>query len=249
VGADGILLLTGPQTAPFVLRIFNPDGSEAEKSGNGIRIFAKYLFEHGYAHDRVFYIETKAGPVRVELEVEEDRVTWVTVEMGRASFQSFDIPVTGEEREVVNEELCVNGERFQFTAVSMGNPHCVILVDQLNPEEVRRLGPQIEHHPSFPHRTNVQFAKIKSRDRVAILIWERGAGYTLASGSSACAVAAACRRLGLVDDRVTIQMPGGNLAIAIHPGWEIAMRGPASETYTGTLSADLIDEIRKTSPL
>ncbi|HET7854209.1 MAG TPA: diaminopimelate epimerase [Candidatus Methylomirabilis sp.] len=249
VGSDGILLLAGPQTAPFVLRIFNPDGTEAEKSGNGIRIFAKYLFEHGYTHEKTFYIETKGGLVRVTLEGDRDRVTTVTVEMGRASFRSHDIPVTGEEREVVNEELRVDGARFQFTAVSMGNPHCVIPVDHLEPEEVRRLGPQIEHHPVFPNRTNVQFAKVRSRDRVTILIWERGAGYTLASGSSACAVAAACRRLGLTDDRVTIQMPGGDLDITIRPEWEITLRGPVSEVCTGTLSADLIDEIKKASPL
>lgn len=249
VGSDGILLLAGPQTAPFVLRIFNPDGTEAEKSGNGLRIFAKYLFEHGYTHEKTFYIETKGGLVRVTLEGDRDRVTTVTVEMGRASFRSHDIPVTGEEREVVNEELRVDGARFQFTAVSIGNPHCVIPVDHLEPEEVRRLGPQIEHHPVFPNRTNVQFAKVRSRDRVTILIWERGAGYTLASGSSACAVAAACRRLGLTDDRVTIQMPGGDLDITIRPEWEITLRGPVSEVYTGTLSADLIEEIRKVSPL
>src|SRR3990172_1111387 len=218
LGSDGILLLAGPQNVPFVLRIFNPDGTEAEKSGNGLRIFAKYLFEHGYTREKTFYIETKGGLVRVNLEGDRDRVTTVTVEMGRASFRSHDIPVAGDEREVVNEE-------------------------------VRRLGPQIEHHPAFPHRTNVQFAKVRSRDRVAILIWERGAGYTLASGSSACAVAAACRRLGLTDDRVTIQMPGGDLDITIQPEWEVTLRGPVSEVYTGTLSADLLEEIKKASPL
>lgn len=248
VGSDGILVLAGPRTAPFPLRIFNPDGSEAEKSGNGIRIFAKYLLEHGYTSEHAFYIETKGGIVRVELEIEGDRVTHATVEMGRASFRSRDIPVTGEEREVVNEELDVNGDIVQFTAVSVGNPHCVITVDQLDVEEVRRLGPQIEHHPLFPQRTNVQFIKVGSRDRVAILVWERGAGYTLASGSSACAVAAACRRLGLVDDQVTIQMPGGELAITIRPDWELVMKGPVSEVYTGTLSPDLVREIQKIRP-
>ncbi len=248
VGADGILLFVGSRIPPFGLRIFNPDGSEAEKSGNGIRIFAKYLFEHGYTRDKAFYIETKGGLVRVELKAEGDRVTLVTVEMGRATFRSSEIPVTGQDREVVNEELGLTGEHLRFTAVSVGNPHCVILVDHPDPDEIRRLGPQVEHHPIFPQRTNVQFVKVRSRDRVAILIWERGAGYTLASGSSACAVAAACRRLDLVDDRVTIQMPGGELAITIRPDWEITMQGPASEVHTGTLSADLIKDIGKTRP-
>lgn len=246
VGSDGILVLFGPRTAPFGLRIFNPDGSEAEKSGNGIRIFAKYLFEQGFTSEKTFYIETKGGIVRVELEVEGDCVSFVTVEMGRASFRSLDIPITGEEREALNEELDVNGERVQFTAVSVGNPHCVITVDLLDPEELRRLGPQIEHHPLFPQRTNVQFVKVGSRDRMAILVWERGAGYTLASGTSACAAAAACRRLGLVDEQVNVQMPGGELGITIQSDWELVMKGPVSEVFTGTLSTDLIEEIRKT---
>jgi diaminopimelate epimerase len=244
IGADGILLLAAPQTSPFVLRIFNPDGSEAQKSGNGIRLFAKYLFEHGYIRDMSFYIETKGGMVRVELEGEGDRVSLVTVEMGKASFRSPDIPVAGEEREVVNEELKVGGQALRFSAVSVGNPHCVIVLDQLDPERARSLGPQIEHHPLFPQRVNVQFAKVSARDRVAILIWERGVGYTLASGSSACAVAAACRRLGLVDDRVTVQMPGGELTVAVSHDGEITMRGPVSEICTGTISAELLEVLK-----
>lgn len=248
IGSDGLLVLTGSRTPPFGLRIFNPDGSEAEKSGNGIRIFAKYLFELGYTRDTAFYIETKAGPVRVELEIEGERVTLVTVQMGRATFRSSEIPVTGENREVVNEELTLREERLQFTAVSVGNPHCVILVDRLDPDQTRQLGPQIEHHPLFPQRTNVQFVRVGSRDRVAMLIWERGAGYTLASGSSACAAAAACRRLDLIDTEVTIQMPGGDLFVAIQPDWELTMRGPVSEVYAGTLSADLVAKIHDTRP-
>ncbi|MFQ5990302.1 MAG: diaminopimelate epimerase [Candidatus Methylomirabilales bacterium] len=245
VGSDGILLLVQSRAAPFGVRVFNPDGSEAEKSGNGLRIFAKYLFEYGYTRERAFSIETKGGIVRVEMEGKGDRVESVTVEMGRASFFSPEIPIAGEEREVISEEIQVGEDCFRFTGVSVGNPHCVILVDHLDPEEARRLGPQIEHHSLFPQRINVQFAKVGSRDRVAILIWERGAGYTLGSGSSACAVAAACRRHGLVDSDVTIQMPGGDLAISVQPDWHLTMRGPVSEVYTGTLSADLLHQITK----
>ncbi len=248
IGSDGLLVFGGSRTPPFTLRIFNPDGSEAEKSGNGIRIFAKYVYEHGYTPEKTFYIQTKGGLVRAELETEGDRVTLVTVEMGRASFRSAAIPVAGQNREVVNEELSLEAARFRFTGVSVGNPHCVILVDHLDPEEIRQFGPEIEHHPLFPNRTNVQFVKVGSRDRLAMLIWERGAGYTLASGSSACAVAAACRRLGLADPEVTIQMPGGDLSVTIGPDWELTMRGPVSEIYTGTLSADLVQEIHNTKP-
>ena len=248
IGSDGILLLAEPRTPSFHLRIFNPDGSEAEKSGNGIRIFAKYLFEQGYAREKAFSIQTKGGLVRVEIEPAGDRVTHVTADMGRASFRSTDIPMTGEERDVVNAVLRLEGDRLPFTAVSVGNPHCVILVERLEPDAIRHLGPQIEHHPMFPQRTNVQFAKVISRNRVAILIWERGTGYTLASGTSACAVTAACRRLDLVDQQVTIQMPGGELDVTIGPHWELTMRGPVSEVYTGTLSPDLVEEIKKVKP-
>jgi diaminopimelate epimerase len=157
------------------------------------------------------------------------------------------IPVEGEEREVVGEEMRINGEILKFTAVSVGNPHCVAFVDTLDEGYTRKLGPIIETHRLFPKRTNVQFAKVVSRNLVEILIWERGAGYTLASGSSSCAVAAVCVKNGLTDKYVTISMPGGKLQIEVRDDWSLRMRGPVEEVSCGTISEDLIENINKLS--
>ena len=176
VGSDGILLLVPSDRADFGLRILNPDGSEAEKSGNGLRIFAKYLYEHGHAHTETFRIDTLGGMVTAELEVKDGRVPFVTVEMGEATFRSTLIPVSGDDREVIGEEIIVEGEIIKFTAVSVGNPHCVVFMDELDEGYIKLIGPLIENHEMFPNRINVQLAKPVSRDRVDILIWERGGG-------------------------------------------------------------------------
>jgi len=247
IGSDGILLLVPSDKADFGLRILNPDGSEAEKSGNGLRIFAKYLFEHGHTEKEVFKIDTLGGVVTAELETIDGIVPFVAVEMGEATFQSNLIPVAGEEREVVDEEINVDGELLRFTAVSVGNPHCVVFVDELDEGYIRKLGPLLETHELFPNRINVQFAKPLSREKVQILIWERGAGYTLASGSSSCAVASACVKNGLTDGNVTVSMPGGDLDINIRNDWSIKMRGAVEEVAEGTLSIDLLKRIEMLS--
>ena len=240
VGSDGILLVIPGTEADFGVRIFNPDGSEAEKSGNGIRILAKFLYDHGYAPRPELTISTLGGHVRARLDLDGDRVRMITAEMGRATFVSTEIPVAGPRREVVRETLAVDDQRLTVTCVSVGNPHCVIFTDTLDVDEVKRLGPKIERHPSFPNRINVQFAKLLGRDRVSILIWERGAGYTLASGTSSCAVAAACVKNGLTDRTVTIESPGGALAVSIADTWELTLTGPVSEICRGRLSEDLL---------
>lgn len=245
VGSDGILLLVPSAKAPFGLRIFNPDGSEAEKSGNGLRIFAKYLYEHGYTREHRLAIETPGGVVEAELRVEGDRVPSVAVEMGRATFRAPEIPVAGPDREVVGERVSVDGQELTVTCVSVGNPHCVVFVEELDVAEVRRLGPRIERHPWFPNRTNVQFAKVLGRDRVEIRIWERGAGYTLASGSSSSAVAAAAVRNDYTDGEVTILSPGGDLEVSVRSDWSIRLSGPVAEVCTGQLSAELIAAIHR----
>ena len=227
VGSDGILLVSPGGGADFGLRIFNPDGSEAEKSGNGVRIFAKFLRDHGYTDEDRFTLDTPGGRVTCALEHEDGRVARVTVDMGKPRFDALD-------------SIEVDGRRLEVTSVSMGNPHCVVIVPDLTKIDVHALGPKIERHPAFPKRTNVQFAEIVSRSEVRILIWERGAGYTLASGSSSCAVAAACQRKGLTDRDVTVSMPGGQLAITIADDGEIRMRGPVEEICAGDLSPDLL---------
>ena len=166
VGSDGILLLVPTTRADFGLRIFNPDGSEAEKSGNGLRIFAKYLWDHGHARGkRTFTVDTRGGVVECTCHERAGRVNFVTVEMGRATFRAPDIPMSGPDREVVSVPLQLgDGTMLTATAVSVGNPHCVVFVERLDESEVRRLGPLVERHPAFPQRTNVQFACAASPD-------------------------------------------------------------------------------------
>jgi diaminopimelate epimerase len=240
VGSDGVLLLVPTRRAEFGLRIFNPDGSEAEKSGNGLRIFAKYLWDHGHAKTATFTVDTKGGVVECRCHVSDGRVNFVTVEMGRVTFRAPEIPMTGPDRDVVGVELqLADGTTLTVTALSVGNPHCVTFVPQLDEAGCRRLGPLIEHHPAFPNRTNVQFARVRARDAVDILIWERGAGYTLASGSSSCGAASAAVRNGLCDHgRVQVRMPGGELVIEVRPDWSLRLEGPVEAVYRGTLSPE-----------
>ncbi len=250
IGSDGILLLVDSPNADFGLRVFNPDGSEAEKSGNGLRIFAKYLNEHGHVKQSTFTVETKGGVVECQCHLVGGMVASVTVEMGKVTFRAPDIPMNGPDREVVGVPLQVNDHFLRITALSVGNPHCVVFNDKLDEAEVRRLGPLIERHPVFPNRINVQFAKVEARDRVAILIWERGAGFTLASGSSACAVAAAAMKNGLCDPGpVTVVMPGGELFIEVRPDWSLRLQGSAEEICTGTLSPELVAALKTGAPL
>ncbi|MFN0072390.1 MAG: diaminopimelate epimerase [Chloroflexota bacterium] len=245
IGSDGVLLLVDPWSgADFGLRIFNPDGTEAEKSGNGLRIFAKFLWDHQLAKRDTFSVDTKGGRVECHCHIAGDRTESVTVEMGRCRFSSGALPMTGPEREVVNETLRVGADTLTITAVSMGNPHCVVFTEALDEETVRRLGPQIEHHEAFPERINVQFARIVSRQAVAIMIWERGAGWTLASGSSSCAVASAAVRNGLCQHGpVTVSMPGGDLDVEVRPDWSIRLHGPVEEICTGAFSSELIEAL------
>lgn len=244
VGSDGILLLTKSDTADFGLRILNPDGSEAEKSGNGIRIFAKFLFDHGYTDNNSFSIETLGGLVKADLEINNGKVAIITVDMGKASFKSNEIPVEGQQREVIQEEIRVNGDILEFTAVTVGNPHCVIFFDELDEKLLRKIGPLLENHKIFPNRTNVQFAKVVSSNEVEILIWERGAGYTLASGSSSCAVASACVKNKLTDSKLSVIMPGGILDIEVSNDWSLRMRGPAEKVFEGSFSDELVERIK-----
>jgi len=245
-GSDGILLLVPAWAgADFGLRIYNPDGSEAEKSGNGLRIFAKYLWDHGRAQGPTFTVDTLGGRVECHCHLAGGRVLEVTVEMGTCTFRAPEIPMQGPTGEAVGVPLPVEGEPLRVTAVSVGNPHCVVFTDRLDEGEVRRLGPLIEHHPAFPNRTNVQFARVRSPREVEILIWERGAGYTLASGSSSCAVACAAVRTGQCQaGPITVRMPGGTLTVDVRPDWSVRLRGPVEEVYTGRLSRDFVEGLQ-----
>lgn len=237
VGSDGILL--GPlssDTCDFRLRILNPDGSEAEKSGNGLRIFARFLYDQGLVHENQFTVETLGGTVTCCIR---DGGKTVTVEMGKVSFLSTKIPVTGEAREVLREHMDIAGTTFEYCAATVGNPHCVILCDRPSPVLARQYGPLIETDSRFPHRTNVQFLEVLDRKNIRIEIWERGAGYTLASGSSSTAAAAVAYRLGLCDPAITVHMPGGNLEIRFSQDFAATMTGPVTRVCQGAIDPEM----------
>ncbi|HEY3155680.1 MAG TPA: diaminopimelate epimerase [Candidatus Eisenbacteria bacterium] len=226
LGSDGVLEVTR-RADRFFARIWNPDGSEAERSGNGLRIAAKFLSDHGYTIESTFVIETAAGPVTTEVYKRAGRVHAVRLEMGRAII----------ERAV--RSLPVERRHLDVTVVSVGNPHCVIFGEPLTRERLFAVGPLVEKHAQFPNRINVQIAVAESRTSARALVWERGAGHTLASGTSACAVAVACFDRGLVDGKVTVLMEGGELEVEVGRDLTLIMTGPAEEVYVGTLSPDL----------
>ncbi len=240
VGSDGILLGPFPSdTCDFRVRILNPDGSEAEKSGNGLRIFSRFLYDNAYVQNKPFTVETVGGNVVCQVH---DNGKTVTVEMGKVSFLSSEIPVIGEAREVLREHMDISGATFEYCAATIGNPHCVILCEDVSQELARHYGPMIETDPRFPKRTNVQFMKILDRKNIRIEIWERGAGYTLASGSSSTAAAAVAFRLDLCDSSITVHMPGGELAVRFSQDFAATMTGPVCRVCHGVLDHQIFAE-------
>ena len=240
-GADGILY--GPLTGGEYLRvrIFNPDGSEAEKSGNGLRIFARYLYEKKYVDGESFSIDTLGGTV--EAWIQDEAGNLIRLNMGTLSFLSTEIPVGGSPRRVVNEELQIGGGKYRGTCLSIGNPHCVIPVDDITEQKARQLGPLVENHEMFPNRINMQLLKVIDRQTIEIRIWERGAGYTLTSGSSSCAAAGAAHEMGLVGDKVTVKMPGGKLFVEIEDDQTVYLTGPVEKVFEGRLGPDLQEKL------
>lgn len=239
IGSDGILYGPLPtQDADFALRIFNPDGSEAEKSGNGLRIFARYLWDKAKVETEEFTISTVGGKVKAKVYDEGKKVT---VDMGQVSFDSKKIPVEGSARDVLNEKMEINGKTITFSAATIGNPHCVILQEDISEAQTRLLGPKIEIDSRFPNRTNVQFMKVLDRSNIRIEIWERGAGYTLASGSSSSAAAAVAKKLGMCDSKIKVHMPGGRIDIVVSNDFSITMTGPVTKVAHGVISGEVFD--------
>jgi diaminopimelate epimerase len=236
IGSDGILL--GPlasEDADFGLRIINPDGSEAEKSGNGLRIFARYLYDTGRVGREPFRIATPGGVAPAQVYPER---SLIRIGMGHATFDSQAVGITGPRRDVVAESMEMAGRTLVCTGVSVGNPHCVVLGAPVSEHEARTLGPQIERDPRFRNRTNVQLCRVIDRGNIEIQIWERGAGYTLASGSSASAAACAAKRLGHCDGHVRVHMPGGVLEVEIGEDYSVTQTGPVTRVAEGTLSPE-----------
>lgn len=248
LGSDGILALVPTKKADFGLRIYNPDGSEAEKSGNGLRIFARYLHATGKTKKKHFTVETKGGLVTIDLHVDRHGdASAVTVEMGQATFKPATLPCTLDVPELIQQRIDAAGRSLVFTGVSVGNPHCVVFKhakESWSREDLLALGPVLENHALFPKRTNVQLAVPTGPKEIFILIWERGAGETQASGSSSCAAASAAVRLGLVKSPVTVKMPGGQLNIKVAPDFSLTMKGPVAEVARGTLSPSFLRGLR-----
>lgn len=244
VGSDGILLLE-KRDPPFGLRIFNPDGSEAEKSGNGLRIFAKFLYDYGYAREREFPIDTLGGRVNANVRVGTDgRVNSVLVEMGRYTFDPVAVGIPGRTSPFVEEELFLPGDlALRGSAVSVGNPHFVFFVDRIDEAFIRESGTLIENHPLFPRRINTQMVRVNGPNEIEIRIWERGAGYTQASGSSSCAAASCAVFLKRVKSPVAVRMPGGTLHIEVGEDRELRMEGPVEEVMSGRFSEDFLKRL------
>src|SRR6266566_2842903 len=234
LGSDGLLAF---DRGAMSVRIFNPDRSEAQKSGNGLRIAAAHaVLEHG-AGDR-FELRTAGGPNPVRILERRGAEIVCEVDIGRPSFRAADLPANFEG-EPDRVRLDTPAGAVEAMLVSVGNPHCVVFDQPATKERCLELGPHLERHPAFPERTNVQLFEVIDRARVRVEIWERGAGYTLASGTSASAVAAACMRRGLVDESVTVQMPGGDLAVRRDSGGSLVQSGPARRVYRARV--DLAD--------
>ena len=237
VGSDGILLGPLPSTtAKCALKIYNPDGSIAEKSGNGLRIFSRYLWDSKLVGNDEFTIQTDGGLVRSTVF---DKGAMVRVEMGKISFDSEKIGAIGAKREVINEKITVGGREFTHCAATIGNPHCVLPLDEISSEMAHKYGPGLETHSNFPKKINVQFLKVLDRANIQIEIWERGAGYTLASGSSSSAAAAVAHKLGLVDKNISVHCPGGIIKIEIREGFDILMTGGVTRVMEGVYSSEI----------
>ncbi|EKP93748.1 diaminopimelate epimerase [Thermaerobacter subterraneus] len=243
IGSDGLILVLPPRDpgARFRMRIFNADGSEGEMCGNGIRCLARLVYDRGYTRETEFVVETGAGPIRPRLHLDGHRVTGVTVDMGVPRLERGMIPMAGPAGEQAVEvplEVEAGGERsvFTVTALSMGNPHCVVFVDDLEAVDLERLGPAFEHHPAFPQRVNTHFTRVLNPERVRVRVWERGSGPTLACGTGACAVAVAGALTGRTGRRVTVELPGGSLEVEWAGDGHVYMTGPAA--YIGDVVYD-----------
>ena len=233
VGGDGLILVCSSQIADFKMRMFNADGSEAQMCGNGMRCFAKYVYDRGLTAKEMLRVETLAGIIKPDLVIEDGVVVKVRVNMGRPRLQPGEIPMTGFQERCIDERLDVDGESVQITAVSMGNPHVVIFVDDVEAAPVTTLGPKIENHPAFPERTNVHFVQVVSPSEALARFWERGSGETLAcgTGASACLVAGCLNEK--LEAEAVIRASGGALGLVWSDDENVYLTGPAETVFEG----------------
>ncbi|MGG4141934.1 diaminopimelate epimerase [Paenibacillus algorifonticola] len=237
IGADGLVYILPSEHADFRMRIINSDGSEAEQCGNAIRCVAKYVYDNGLTNKELITIETLgAGAQAVQLRVEGGKVQSVRVDMGEPILNGLAVPTTVDQEQVVEHPIEVDGHEFRFTAVSMGNPHCVIYVEDAANFDLAAWGPKLETHPMFPRKINVEFVTVNSREHTEMRVWERGAGPTLACGTGACATVVASVLNGYTDRTATVSLKGGDLLIEWNEADNhVYMTGPAAEVFRGSL--------------
>lgn len=244
IGADGILLWSGTEAAGFTLEIFNPDGSTAEMCGNGIRLLARYLVDHGLATEPTLTVNTSAGLIAPTVALDGlVRVKMGVARLGGSGIVGYD--GVRAESEAAGQKLEACGREFEFTFVDMGNPHCVIETADLSAIDLEIVGPVIENHQLFPNRANVEFMKVMGPSDVSMRVWERGVGETSACGTGACAVAVAAYRTRGVKSPMTVSLPGGELQVEVDPKLNVVMTGPAAEVYSGTLSEEFINRLKE----
>lgn len=236
VGSDGILFVYPSKIADIAYRMFNPDGSEAEMCGNGIRCFGYYIYTNNIIKKEKLTIETKDGIKDMEIEVKDNKPVFFKVDMGLSSFKSEDIPIIFNKDIVIDEIFEINGDKFKLTSVNVGNPHAIVIVDNLDDINIKKIGPEIENHEYFPEKVNVNFVEIISKNEAKIITWERGAGLTLACGTGATASAISAYKLGLLNKDILLHLPGGDLKFNIYEkNGEIGafMEGPAEFVFNG----------------
>ncbi len=233
IGSDGLVLILPSEVAEVRMRMFNRDGSEAQMCGNAIRCVGKFAYTHGLVKTTKFNIETMAGIKEIVLHLENEQVVAATVDMGTPIFKSKDIPVKVNDEICLNQSIEIDGKMFAFSCASMGNPHAVIIVDDVENFEVEKFGSQIEVHKLFPEKVNVEFVQIIDKSKVRMRVWERGSGETEACGTGACATAVLCAKLGYCDRKVEVVLNGGSLEIDWRENDHIFMTGGATQVFSG----------------
>lgn len=237
VGSDGLILICPSDQADFRMRMFNADGSEGKMCGNGVRCIAKYVYDYGLTDKTTISIETKGGIKYLELHVEDGKVQTVKVDMGEPILNAKEIPVDWEAEKMIGEKVTIDGQEYEMTCVSMGNPHAVVWVEDTASLPLEKIGPVFETHPMFPERVNTEFVQILNKKEVNMRVWERGSGETLACGTGACATAVACILNGKTEEEVVIHLLGGDLKIQYDKKTNhVFMTGPATTVFDGEIA-------------
>lgn len=236
IGSDGIILIEPSEIADCRMDIYNADGSQAMMCGNGIRCVGKYVYERGIAKKEVLKVDTMSGVKTLRLAVQEGIVTSVTVDMGKPNLKAKEIPVTLNQEEIIDEPITIDGREYRITCVSMGNPHCVIFVDDVNQAPVENIGPKLEKNSIFPQKANIEFVQILNKNEINMRVWERGSGETWACGTGSCASVVACAVNQKTEKGVKVHLKGGDLEV----DWDektgcVFMKGPAEFVFDGTI--------------